>query len=174
MKKLLILLLFAASAFALTPTERKIVQHAQTELHAGIAKYNEADARAAAAAQHAGEADAHANDTDGKLKVLSGEIETAHKNEQTLAGQVKKYKGFWDAGHKYWGIGAIGLGIGLLFKHLLIAAAVLLALGVGLYIASFFFPVISVGLTVVRKFIAVALVRFSVLIHKHPLTVAQS
>jgi acyl-CoA reductase-like NAD-dependent aldehyde dehydrogenase len=48
----------------------------------------------------------------------------------------------------------------------LILAAVLIGIGLVLWIASFFFPVIGVGLTAARKIIAAIIARFSMVIHK--------
>jgi hypothetical protein len=47
--------------------------------------------------------------------------------------------------HKWWGIGGIAYGFVRLAKHLLILAAVIIAIGVAVLILSFFFPVIGVA-----------------------------
>lgn len=135
-KILIPILIFVVCAFpslALTPQERKLAKHALTELQAAKQQFadaqkhaGEADARAAAAEQHAAQADQHAATTDAAAKKTGEEIEISHKNEQKMADLVNKYQPFWDQGHAYWGLGAIGLGLGMLFKHVIILIGVIL------------------------------------------------
>lgn len=179
--------MLASVALALTPAERSVLRDARSQLKTAISQFQdvnvklgdagkqieaanqhaaEADGRAAAAETHAASADQHAAETDAKAKKTGEEIETAHKNEQTMANAVAVMKPIYDQVYKYWGIGAIILGFQILGKHLLILAAVLIGIGLALWIASFFTPVIGIGLTAARKIIAAIIARFSMVVHK--------
>jgi hypothetical protein len=123
--------LLASVALALTPAERRVVEDARGKLKEATAQFEqvkaklgdagrqieeankhaaESDARAAAAETHAASADQHAAETDLAAKKTGEEIETAHKNEQTMANAVAEMKPIYDQVYKYWGIGAIILG----------------------------------------------------------------
>jgi hypothetical protein len=181
--------LLASVALALTPAERRVVEDARGKLKEATAQFEqvkaklgdagrqieeankhaaESDARAAAAETHAASADQHAAETDLAAKKTGEEIETAHKNEQTMANAVAEMKPIYDQVYKYWGIGAIILGFQILAKHLLILAAVLIGIGLALWIASFFFPVIGVGFKAVRRVTALGITKFAALIHRRP------
>jgi hypothetical protein len=139
---LLALTLAATPAYALTPKERKVVQKALTDLREAKREYADAqaklalaDERAVQAEQNAADAWGHATVTYEKALTLSKQIDTAHKNEQTMANAVAKMKPVYDKCMRWFGVGAILFGFGMLFKHTLIAAAVLLVLAAILWFA---------------------------------------
>src|SRR6267378_3899391 len=120
-----LLFVFATSAFALTPNERKIVQHAQSTLRQAITQYNDAQAKVAtadqqiaAADQRAAEAAAHAKTTDDAIGVLQKDIKAAHDREVALKAENDKMKPVYDKVRSYWGLGGVVYGIQLFAKHL--------------------------------------------------------
>lgn len=161
---LLIIAFLALSA--LTPAERKIVEHARQELSAGRAEHDKAVADVAAAQQRTSEAEASAKVTADKIGPLEKQIEDAHKHESDLAKQVNDLKKEHDQVHSYWGLGGVLLGFSILAKHLFITILVILGIGIALYVASFFFPVIGVGLGIVRAFLGSLWTRIKALLHR--------
>jgi hypothetical protein len=142
-KVYLVLLVWFTSyslCFGLTPTERKIIIHAKE--HLGLAKQENIQAwdEANKAYNKAHEAEQRAAETDKQIDITKGQIKVAHDNEKRLGGLVAKYEPFWIQGHKWWGIGAIGLGVGILVKHLFVTIAVVLLLIVAGLVLAFFFP----------------------------------
>lgn len=91
----------------------------------------------------ASEAAEAAAKTAAQIGALEQEINTHHENEKRLAALAEKYKGFWESGHKWWGLGAVVLGVAILTKHLFILAAVLVLLCVLLWGLSMVFPALS-------------------------------
>ena len=152
---------FVTSSFALTPVERKLVLSIQSEVRQAQADYakvqadlRQADANAADAYNRAVAAETQTAQTQSALGTLQKAINDAAAYTAGLAKQVTKMKPVYDQCTSHWGLGAIAYGVGELAKHLLIAVAVIAVLGVGLYVASFFFPWIGVALGVVGRVIA--------------------
>ncbi len=158
MKNKLALILFlavASQAAALTTNERQLVRTARQEIAAGIAKFGEMDAKlqvaglqATEAAQRALEAEQNAqaaqdsaSETGRRIETLSSDIDKAQKRADALATENAKMKPVYDRVHKWFGLGAIFFGLGLLAKNVFILVAVG---GVALLVASFFLPVIGV------------------------------
>ncbi len=164
---LLVLLVSVTPALALTAKERKIALHAKEELALGREQFAQAAQHAQDADKRADEAEQHARDTESSAQALQKQIDAHQKNEELLAGQVKKYKPFWDTGHKLWGIGAIGLGIGILLKHIFILIAVVLVLVLILWALSFAFPVIRPAFMLIEAFFASLFTRGVNLFKKH-------
>lgn len=79
------------------------------------------------------------DETLTRIEPLEKAIKTSHKNEVELAQKLTKYEAFWTSGHKWFGLGAIALGVGLILKHLFIGLAILVVLGILLAI---FFPAV--------------------------------
>ena len=137
---------------ALTPTEKKIVQHAKDSLIQAQGDLKKQQDYAQWADNEQQQAWAFAATQKQQIDGLQEDIKKAHDNEQTMANEVAKMKPFWDKGHKYWGIGAIMLGFGILVKHLLILTAFLILLGLAIWILSFFVPWLKIPLAFVQRF----------------------
>lgn len=124
-KWLAILLLTASTACGLTPVEKAQLKQVQALVHTAISKWSESETHIALADQRAQEAIDHALVTDHRADMLQVDLDQHYENEKRLSSMVNQYKPFWDTGHKWWGIGAIGLGLGILLKHALITVAIL-------------------------------------------------
>ncbi len=94
-------------------------------------------------------ADTAAATAEAKLKEADGQIAKLAANANSVAAERDKYKAFYDSGHKYFGLGAIGLGVGILAKHLLILTGVLILCGLLIFGLSLIFPflgpIVAVG-----------------------------
>lgn len=132
-------------AFGLTPVERKTVLHAREQLHLSINQFNAANESALAA-------DNALVTANLRLAQLDKDIGAAHEREIALAKLNAKMKPVYDTCTSRWGLGAIGFGLSMLFKHILILLTVVALLGVALYVLSFFFPVIGVVMKAIAVF----------------------
>jgi hypothetical protein len=85
------------------------------------------------------------DDAKGQISILSGQIDVSHANEQLAVAAVEKWKPIIDQVNSWWGLGAIGYGLSLLAKHLLILVLALGVIGILLFI--FARPVITLVAT---------------------------
>lgn len=156
----LLIVLIAASLMAVTPAvaltekERQLARQALSELQEAKAQFADAkaklasaDERAATAEQEAANARQFADQTQEKAAVLSKQIDVANSNELRLAQENAKMKPIYDRVTRWFGLGAIIFGLGMLLKNVFIAAAIV---AVAFFIASFIFP--AVGPLAMRLF----------------------
>ncbi len=155
MRKLLTLTMIVTVSvllLGLTPAERKVVQHAKTELSTAQTDYQAAKDALAAADQRAADAEAHAKDTDKAAKVLRKQTDELYKETTTLKALNEKMKTVYDSCTKWFGAGAIVFGVKDLLKHMLWFALGAGVLVIAVYALSFVFPIFGIGLAVVVKF----------------------
>jgi hypothetical protein len=148
----LFILFGAYATFGLTPDERKIVQHAKTELTTAQADYTAAKDALAAADQRAADAEAHATDTDKAAAVLKKQTDDLYTEALTLKSLNAKMQPVYDACTKWFGAGAIIFGVKDLLKHLMWFALGAGVLVIALYALSFAFPILGIVLAVVVRF----------------------
>lgn len=138
--KRLFLIALACACLALTPAERKIVEHAKAQLEGAQTELKQAQDYAQWADKSQADAWTFAGQTDAAAKKTGQEIETAHKHEQDQAAYIAKIEPVYKAVTRWWGLGAFVWGIEELLKHLLILAL----FGTGLMLAfwglTFVFP----------------------------------
>lgn len=83
----------------------------------------------------------------GELEVqiftLGTQIQVSHDNEAKCCTEATKFRAFYDSGHRLWGLGAIGLGISILGRHILITLAFLAALCLLIWGLSLVFPALA-------------------------------
>lgn len=132
-----VLVFIASTSFALTNKERSTVIGARGKLKIAQEQFAQAEQKTQEAEQKAAEADKHAQETDEANKTLEKDIKDAHEREVTNFKLAQKYKGAYDQSHKWWGIGGIIAGFGILATHILILIASLLALCLILWLLSF-------------------------------------
>lgn len=135
MNKYLIVLI-AGLSLALSPAEKKLVHQARAELKKAQTEYSQAKSETAQAKLENEASAQHAKETEDRIAPLSAAIDASHKNEQRLGDLVQKYEPFYIQGHKWWGIGAIIAGFGILATHLLILAGAIITLCVIVWILS--------------------------------------
>lgn len=118
----------------LTGRSREVTKSLRADLEAG--KIVEAKAKADQLQQIAEEVDQHVvtleelgKGQEQEIVRLGGQIETSHKNEQALATWKKDNEDVVKQVNKYWGLGAFAYGFKVLFRHLFIAAIVLVVIG---------------------------------------------
>ncbi len=148
----LFILLGAYSSTALTPAERKVVQHARTELTTAQKDYSDAKTSLAAADQRAADAEAHAATTDQAAGVLQKQTDAIYKEALTLKAMNAKMQSVYDSCTKWFGAGAIVFGVKDLLKHLMWFALGAGVLVIALYALSFAFPIFGIILAVVVHF----------------------
>lgn len=83
--------------------------------------------------------------TETRALVAEAQVKTEHDELQRCADENAAMRPIVEQVNKWWGIGGIAYGFVRLGKHLLILAAVIVALGVALFVLSFFFPVVGVA-----------------------------
>lgn len=137
---------------ALTPAEKSSVSKALSKVTQAQAEYARAKAETATAWEYAGNADARAAETDAKIGPLQEQINASHENEQRLGNLVAKYQPFYILGHKFWGVGGIIQGFGILATHLLILIAFLALLVLGIWALSLVFPVFGPIFAIISSF----------------------
>lgn len=160
MKKFLTILALsgAFAALALTPAERKIVQHAQTATQQAQQQAAQLQQQAATADQRAAEADqarqaaeGNAAQTAANLGVLQGQVKAAYDRAKAVQAENDEMRPVYVQVTKWCGIGALTYGA----QHLGKCALFTLLGGIGLiallYGLSFVFPIIGVGLHVATK-----------------------
>jgi hypothetical protein len=153
MRAILILVLVASSAFALTPKERKIVLHARDELLAAKKALVSAQSDAGLAWDSADQADSRAATAQHQAEVSQ---KAAITNKQIL----DKWQPQIDQDKRWFGLGRIVFGFADLAKHLLILGAVLGGLSLAIWILSmipifgWLKPVLAILLFLPRKAIA--------------------
>lgn len=113
------------------------VEEGQTNYNAARAGWNSADQKAAAA-------DAHAAETDLKLGDAQKKFDAVNKDN------AKMRPVYLECTSK-WGLGAIFFGIRDLIKHLLILAAVLAVLAIGIWILSIASPAAAPVITLALR-----------------------
>jgi ABC-type multidrug transport system fused ATPase/permease subunit len=141
-------------ALALTPAERKTVQHARTELTTAQKDYTDAKTALAAADQRAQDAELHAQATDQFAGTLQKQVDTEHTEAQRLANLNAKMKPVYDQCTKWLSLGAFVYGFKELIKHLLILAAVGVGLMALVYGLSFAFPVFGAILAFIHSILS--------------------
>lgn len=108
--------------------------------------------------QLAQNADARAQVAETRLVEVDKKNEELFRQVNKVAAERDKYKKFWDTGHKYFGFGAIALGLGILFRNILIAILALVVLAGIFFALSFVFPalgpLVSLGLKPIKALIA--------------------
>lgn len=143
MKPILIFLLclVASTASPLTQSERKLTEHAKSELVLTQKSLATSRGETAAAESEAKQASDSAAEANTK----------ADKAVSDIKSEVAKY-------HGHWGINAILLGLAELFKHLLILAIVIAVVAGLLWVISMtpWGAFVKVGLAAVTGFIRMA------------------
>lgn len=137
--------------WALTPAERKIVQHARTELTTAQTDYAAAKSALTDADQRAQDAELHAQLTDQYAGILQKRVNVEHRNAQTLADLNAKMKPVYDQCTRWLSLGAFVYGFKKLLEHLLILAAVGIGLMALVYGLSFAFPAFGLVLAVIHR-----------------------
>jgi len=79
----------------------------------------------------------YSSDQKGQIDLLSGQIDVAHKNEETAVKYSLYAKPIIDQVNSYWGLGAFAYGFKVLSQHLFILMLVLGVVGVVVF---FLFP----------------------------------
>jgi hypothetical protein len=122
-----------------------LLDHAQSEL--AFAK--EAAAQSAATAEM----------TDRRALVAEKAVADEHTELKRCANENAAMRPIVNTVNKWWGIGGIVYGFVRLAKHLLILAAVVIAIGVAVLVLSFFFPVIGVAFKAIGPLFGAAMSR---------------
>jgi hypothetical protein len=150
---MILLLLGTFTLAALTPQEKTILRHARDNAivarteNQKIKTYVEwADQEIARAWQYAAETKAAAEQT-------GRDINDAYEREKACAKKVEYMEPFWVAGHKWFGLGAIWLGVQMLLKNLLVLAIVLVVLSGLIWLATLAFPWLKIPLAIVGRFV---------------------
>lgn len=155
---------FASTSFALTDQERKIVMDAKQHWQSAMREREQmkadivaAQSAATSAAQSASLAQASAQSAETKAQDAQKQVDVEHKNLVAAESLVKKMQKVYDQCTSHWGLGAIAYGVGELAKHIFIAIIVIAVLGIGIFVLSFFFPLIGVIFGVVARAIGAGL-----------------
>ncbi len=135
-----LLILLAVACLALTPAERKIVEHARAQLGDALKEQQHSKDLADWAMKSNQEAWDFANATKAAADVTAQEINVAHKHEQDQAAYIGKMEPVYKAVTRWFSLGAFVWGTQQLLKHLIILAL----FGTGLMLAfwglTFLFP----------------------------------
>lgn len=123
-------------AYALTPKERAIVQHAAKGVDDAIVHNDVAKAETAAANAAASSAEASAKAADDRAALAEQQAKTQHDELERSAKENEKMRPIVKEVQSWWGIGGIIYGFKRLAVHILILIAVLLVLGIVLAIAA--------------------------------------
>lgn len=150
----ILIFITAGVALGLTPAERQFAVKARQYLAAAKAKVDHNDQVLAEESRRAQQAEQTVAQQSSQIGTLSGQIETAHKNEQAAVEFNKYSKPIIDQVNSYWGLGAFLYGFKILARHLLILIAVLAVVALIVFGLSFVFPAIIPFIRMVGSFLA--------------------
>lgn len=147
-----LLTILALACLALTPVEKRAVNKAITKIAEAQAHYADSDKKIIEAWAYASKADARAFETDAKIGPLQEQINVSHKNEEELAKKVGKYEPFWKMGHRWFGIGGILQGFGILATHALILIGFIVIALIAFWGLSLAFPILRPIIAIIAGF----------------------
>lgn len=85
--------------------------------------------------------------TWNELEIAKGQIDQIVRERDGAQAEANKMRPIVEQVNRWWGIGGVLYGFGRLAQHLLILLAVLVAIAIGLLVASFFIPFLAPVLT---------------------------